>query len=70
MPRTFFPPTSRQLKSAPATTKSTRVSGRHRPPVPFIRPRGYWLDKAGFGADQRVNIQVTHRCITLVPADA
>ncbi|WP_414717599.1 SymE family type I addiction module toxin [Steroidobacter sp.] len=36
---------------------------------PFHRLRGYWLDKAGFGVGKRVNIQVTDRCITIVPAD-
>jgi hypothetical protein len=39
------------------------------PPVPYIRLRGYWLDKAGFGVGKRVNIQVSDRCIIIVPAE-
>ncbi|WP_161815930.1 SymE family type I addiction module toxin [Steroidobacter agaridevorans] len=68
MPRST-PPSSRQLKVSPSRYD---VHSRHwpPPPVPFIRLRGYWLEKAGFGVDQRVNIQVSDGCITLVPADA
>lgn len=69
MPRTFSPPASRQLKVSPSRYD---VHMRHwplPPPVPFIRLRGYWLDKAGFGVGQRVNIQVTDRCITITTTD-
>lgn len=58
MPRST-PPSSRQLKVSPSHYE---VHSRHwppPPPVPFIRLRGYWLDKAGFGVGKRVNIQVT-----------
>lgn len=40
-----------------------------RPPeVPYLRLRGYWLQRAGFSAGQRVKVQVADGCITIVPA--
>lgn len=37
-----------------------------RPPaVPYLRLRGYWLDRAGFSAGQRVEVSVTSGCITI-----
>jgi hypothetical protein len=41
-----------------------------RPPeVPLLRLRGYWLQHAGFEVGQRVQVNVTEQCITIVPAD-
>ena len=40
-----------------------------RPPeVPYLRLRGYWLQRAGFSAGQRVKVQIADGCITIVPA--
>ena len=40
-----------------------------RPPeVPYLRLRGYWLQKAGFSVGQRVRVHVADGCITIVPA--
>jgi len=70
MPRAFSLPASRQLKVSPSYYEVHSRQWPLPPPVPFIRLRGYWLDKAGFSVGERVNIQVTDRCITIVPADA
>lgn len=43
---------------------------RPRPPeVPYLRLRGYWLQKAGFSVGQRVKVQVGDGCITIIPAE-
>jgi hypothetical protein len=40
-----------------------------RPPeVPYLRLRGYWLQRAGFSAGQRVKVHVADGCITIGPA--
>jgi toxic protein SymE len=66
MPRSI-PPNSRQLKVS-SSRYEAHTRQRPRPPlVPYIRLRGYWLDKAGFAVGKRVNIQVTDSRITLVP---
>jgi len=40
-----------------------------RPPeVPYLRLRGYWLQKAGFAVGQRVQVHIADQCITIVPA--
>jgi hypothetical protein len=39
-----------------------------RPPeVPYLRLRGYWLQKAGFYVGQRVQIHIADQRITIVP---
>lgn len=64
------PPSSRQLKISSSRYEAHMRHWPQPPLVPYIRLRGYWLDKAGFGGvGKRVNIQVSDRCITLVPAD-
>lgn len=68
MPRSVSP-NSRQIKISSSRYEAHMKHWPRAPLVPYIRLRGYWLDKAGFGVGKRVNIQVTDRCITLVPAD-
>jgi hypothetical protein len=39
-----------------------------RPPeVPYLRLRGYWLQKAGFSVGQRVRVHIADQRITIVP---
>ena len=40
------------------------------PAVPYLRLRGHWLRQAGFSVGQKVSVQVTDRCITIVPSEA
>lgn len=40
-----------------------------RPPdVPYLRLRGYWLQKAGFSVRQRVQVHIADQSITIIPA--
>lgn len=67
------------LGSAPTLPRTLTISsscydyqcdGRWpRPPaVPYLRLRGYWLERAGFSAGQRVEVRITNGCITISPA--
>ena len=40
------------------------------PAGPDLRLRGHWLRQAGFAVGQKVSVQVTDRCITIVPFEA
>lgn len=69
MPRSSSPPSTHQLKISPSHYDTQLRHWPPPPPVPFIRLRGYWLQKAGFAVGALVKVQVADGCITIVPVD-
>jgi toxic protein SymE len=67
MQRSISPPSTRELK----VTSSHYTSQRWpRPPaVPFIRLKGYWLEKAGFSVGKLVKVEVADNCIKIVTTE-
>lgn len=61
---------SRRILTIASSSYDYQCDGRWpRPPVvPYLRLRGYWLDRAGFSAGQRVVVSVSSGCITITPA--
>lgn len=58
-----------RLLSITGSCYDYQLDGRWpRPPaVPLLRLRGYWLQRAGFSAGQRVQVQIGDHCITITP---
>jgi len=59
-----------RLLSITGSCYEYQLDGRWpRPPeVPYLRLRGYWLQKAGFSVGQRVELHIADQRITIVPA--
>lgn len=43
----------------------TTLPQPHRPPVPWIRLKGYWLNEAGFDVDTPLRVEVSEGRIVL-----
>lgn len=60
-------PYHRHLKVHPGLYHypSTHLPRPHRPPVPWVHLKGYWLAEAGFGVHTRLQVEVSEGCLVL-----